>query len=177
MMTALGWVALLAVLALVILILRQPNEFRVSRSITISAAPEIIFDYVNTSKKWELWSPWQRMEPDAKMTYSGPDAGVGAVTRWAGQKTGEGTSTIIESRPFSYVAFRMDFLKPFKATNTADFTLSPSGSDTVVTWSMYGPNNFMGKAMGLIIDCNKMLGDQFSNGLENLRAVVTNRSL
>ena len=77
--------------------------------------------------------------------------------------------TIIESRPNELVQFRLDFKKPFAATNTAEFVLKPEESLTTVTWTMSGNNNFIGKAVGLIVDCDKMVGGYFEKGLENLK--------
>ena len=37
---------------------------------------------------------------------------------------------------------------------------------------MYGTNNFMGKVMGLIMNCDKMLGGQFEQGLAALKTMV-----
>ena len=48
---------------------------------------------------------------------------------------------------------------------TVDFTFKPSGDKTVVTWAMYGKNNFVGKMMSVFIDCDKMGGPQFEKGL------------
>ena len=66
--------------------------------------------------------------------------------------------TITESRPGEVVVFRLDFKKPFEATNTAEFSFVPEGEATVVTWSMFGTNNFISKAVGLFLDCDKMVG-------------------
>ncbi|MFZ2170905.1 MAG: polyketide cyclase, partial [Methylococcaceae bacterium] len=60
----------------------------------------------------------------------------------------------------------------FKATNTAEFTFKSENDQTTVTWTMYGKNNFMGKAMGLIMNCEKMVGGQFEKGLATLKSVV-----
>ena len=54
---------------------------------------------------------------------------------WVGNnKVGEGSMTITESRPSEFIQFKLDFLKPFKATSTAEFTFKAEGShQTVVT--------------------------------------------
>ena len=70
------------------------------------------------------------------------------------------------------VVMDLVFLKPFAATNTTEFTLKPEGNGTAVTWSMAGKNGFMGKAVGLFMNCDKMVGTQFEKGFENLKAVV-----
>jgi hypothetical protein len=80
--------------------------------------------------------------------------------------------TIKESHPDALIKIQLDFLEPFVATHTAEFTFTPKDDQTVVTWSMYGENNFIGKAIGLIMNCEKMLGGQFEKGLTQLKAVV-----
>ena len=67
---------------------------------------------------------------------------------------------------------RLEFFKPMKATNTAEFTFKPDGSKTTVTWTMTGKNNFIGKAFGLIVNCDKMCGGQFEKGLADMKTVA-----
>jgi hypothetical protein len=85
---------------------------------------------------------------------------------------GEGRSTITESKPNQVVRFRLEFEKPMKATNTAEFTFQPAGDQTIVTWTMSGKNNFIGKAFGLVVDCDKMCGDQFEKGLAQMKSLA-----
>ena len=59
-----------------------------------------------------------------------------------------------------------------EGTATVDFTFRPEGGKTVVTWAMYGKNNFMGKVMSLFMDCDKMCGPQFEKGLASLGEVA-----
>jgi hypothetical protein len=105
-----------------------------------------------------------------KTTYSGPAAGVGAVSEWVGNnEVGEGRMTITESRANELVRFRLDFVKPFESTCGADFTFKPQGNQTVVTWTMTGEKNFLSKAVGLFMDCDKMMGGEFEKGLAQLK--------
>jgi hypothetical protein len=162
-------------IALGIAVAIQPADFRVTRTATISAPPATVFAQVNDFSKWQEWSPWAKLDPAVKSIFEGPAAGAGATFRWAGNnQVGEGRMTIIESHPSDLVRIELEFLKPFKATNTAEFTFQPEGNQTVVSWSMFGKNNFMGKAMGLIMDCDKMLGGQFEKGLANMKSVAEN---
>lgn len=161
------------VVAFVIVVASRPADFRVVRSVTIPAAATVVFERVNDLHKFQDWSPWAKIDPNCKLTYDGPTAGVGASFAWAGNKqVGEGRMTVIESRPGELVRFRLEFLKPFKANNTAEFDFKSAGNQTEVTWSMYGKNNFMFKAMGLFMDCDKMVGPDFEKGLANLKSVV-----
>ena len=161
------------VVVFVAIVAVQPSDFRISRSATIAAPPEAVFAQVNGLHNWEAWSPWAKLDSAAKSTYEGPAAGVGAAFTWAGNnKVGEGRMTITESRPNESVRFKLDFLKPFKATNTAEFTFKPEGIQTAVTWSMYGKNSFIGKAVGLFINCDKMVGGQFEQGLAQMKSLA-----
>jgi len=80
--------------------------------------------------------------------------------------------TVMESRPNELIRIKLEFLKPFQATNTTEFIFKPEGQQTVVTWSMSGKNNFVCKAFGLIMNCDKIVGGQFEQGLENLKSVT-----
>jgi hypothetical protein len=161
------------VVLFVVIVASRPSEFRVSRSLAVSAPAETVFDQVNTLRNWEAWNPWGKLDPNCKLTYEGPPSDVGSSYSWAGNaKVGAGRSTIVDSKPSELVRFRLEFFKPMKATNAAEFTFKPEGSKTTVTWTMTGKNNFIGKAFGLIVNCDKMCGDQFEKGLADMKTVA-----
>jgi len=167
----LGVVAVIAILVIVVAL--RPAEFRVERSATLSAPAIALFEQVNDHRKFAVWNPFMKLDPNVKNTYSGPDSGVGAACSWEGNsKIGAGSATIIESKPGELVRQRMDWLRPMKGTSTVEFTFKPVGEKTVVTWAMYGKNGFMGKLFGLFINCEKMVGPQFEQGLADLGKVV-----
>jgi len=151
----------------------QPSDFRVTRSAAIAAPPEAVFSQVNDLHRWEAWSPWAKLDPAAKSTYEGPAAGVGAAFSWAGNnQVGEGRMTITESRPNDLIRMNLEFIKPIKATNITEFTFKPEGNLTVVAWTMSGKNNFISKAIGLFMDCEKMVGGQFEKGLAQIKSIA-----
>jgi len=161
------------ILAFVVFVATRPAEFRVMRSATIAAPAPAVFAQVNDLRKWEAWSPWEKKDPQMKQTYEGAPAGAGAITAWAGNnEVGEGRMTIVESRPSELIRIKIEFFKPFAATNTAEFTFKPEGNQTAVTWSMSGQNNFIAKAVHLFMDMDKMVGKDFGAGLANLKAVA-----
>lgn len=161
------------VVILVIVISLQPSDFRISRSAKIAAPPAAVFAQVNDYHNWDAWSPWAKLDPNAKVTFEGPAAGTGATFTWSGNdKVGVGRQTIIESKPDELIRIKLEFEKPFKATSTAELTFKPEGDQTLVTWSMYGKNDFMGKAVSLVMDCDKMVGSDFEKGLANLKTIV-----
>lgn len=163
----------LIVVAFIVIVATRPADFRVARSITILAPPEVVFAQVNDFHKWDAWSPWAKLDPAAKNIFEGPTSGTGAAFAWAGNnEVGEGRMIITESRPNELIQINLAFLKPFKATNTAEFTFKPEGDRTMVTWSMFGKNNFISKAVGLFMDCDKMVGGQFEQGLAQMKSIA-----
>jgi hypothetical protein len=159
--------------ALAAFIATRPAEFSVTRSAQLAAPAPAVFAQVNELRKWKAWSPWAKRDPQAKEAYDGPAAGVGAAMSWAGNReVGEGRMTIVESRPAELVRFKLEFLKPFAATNDAEFAFRPAGGGTEVTWTMRGRNNFIGKAMCLVFDMDKMVGGDFEQGLAGIKAIV-----
>ena len=167
-------IGLLAVVVIfLIVVATRPSDFRVERSVTIVAPASALFEQVNDHHKFAVWNPFMKLDPNVKNTYSGPESGVGAVCSWNGNsQIGEGSCTIIESKPGELVRSRMDWKRPMEGTSTVDFTFKAVGDKTLVTWSMYGKNNFMGKLVSLFMDCDKICGPQFEKGLADLGAVA-----
>ena len=161
------------VVVLVAIVAMQPAEFRVVRSAAMSAPASTVFAQVNDFHNWEAWSPWAKLDPEAKNTFEGAAAGTGAIFSWAGNnKVGAGRMTLTESRPSERIRINLEFLKPFKATNTTEFTFKPEGNQTVLMWSMSGRKNFMSKAFCMFMNMDKMVGGDFEKGLANMKAVV-----
>jgi hypothetical protein len=165
------------VVALAAYVATRPDEFSVSRTATFAAPAPAVFAQVNELRKWKAWSPWAKKDPNAKESYDGPAAGTGASMSWAGNReVGEGRMSIVDSRPNEAIRFKLEFFKPFAATNTAVFEFRPEGQGTRVTWTMNGRNNFIGKAMCLVFDMDKMVGGDFEQGLAGIRQIVEARS-
>ena len=151
----------------------QPADFRIIRSATMAATPAEIFPHVNDFHKWDAWSPWAKLDPSMKQTYEGPPVGTGAIYTWLGNaEVGEGRMTIIDSKTDELVKIKLEFIKPFAATNATEFTFKPEGENTLVTWSMDGDNTFMMKAFHLFMDMDKMIGADFEKGLAAMKGVV-----
>jgi hypothetical protein len=162
----------LGVLLVVFLIIvaMQEDDYRVERSAKISASQAALFNQVNDLHEFQTWNPWGKIDPNVKITYEGPQAGVGSVYKWVGNsEVGEGKMTITESRPNELVKMRLDFYEPFAGTADSEFTMKPEGGQTVLTWSMVGKKNFMSKAISMFMSMDKMIGGQFEKGLTDLK--------
>jgi hypothetical protein len=155
----------------------RPNTFRVTRSQSVQAPADRIFPHIADFHKWSAWSPWEKLDPAMKKTYSGAGSGKGAVYGWAGNdKAGQGRMEIVDAAAPSLIRIKLDFLKPFEAHNTAEFALAPQGGSTEVTWTMYGPQSFMLKAMSLFMSMDSMVGKDFAAGLASLKTIAESQT-
>lgn len=152
-----------------------PSEFKVGREATINATPAAIFPHVNSTRKMDAWNPWMKVDPQVKITYSGPETGVGSMSTWEGNNDiGAGSATIVESVPNQLVRTRLDFLKPFAGTSMVEFTLKAEGTQTVVSWSNSGKSQFIPRIFCTLMRVNmdKMMGEMFEKGLADLKGRV-----
>ena len=173
MVMRIGIGVIVAVAGLLVVVATRPSEYRVTRTARIAAPPSAVFAYVNDLEKFNTWNPFLKMDPRARTAYAGPPAGTGAIMTWTGDKNvGEGRMTLVESRPGELVRFKLEFLKPFAATADAQFTFTPDGGGTAVTWSMTGQNTFMAKAMHMVMNIDRMIGGQFEKGLASLKSLA-----
>lgn len=165
---------LAGIIAIILLIAAfKSPDFRVERSRTIAAPPEVLFGWFNSHKKFNEFNPWLKLDPSAKVSYAGPETGVGAESSWDGKETGKGKATITESKPNELVRLRLDWIAPMEGVSTVDYIFKPEGDKTNVTWAMYGKSNFMGRLMSLFMNCDTMCGPQFEKGLADVAKIVT----
>jgi uncharacterized protein YndB with AHSA1/START domain len=150
----------------------KPDTFMVRRSTSIAAPPEKIFPMIDDLRAQSAWSPFEK-DPAMKRTHSGAPRGKGAVYEWDGNRhVGAGRIAITDSAPPAKVVLALDMSRPFTAHNTVEFTLDRNGSGTNVTWAMQGRQPYMAKVMGLFVDCDKMCGGLFEEGLAKLKALA-----
>jgi uncharacterized protein YndB with AHSA1/START domain len=163
----------IAIATVLILALNKPDTFSFQRAITVKAPAERIFPLINDFHQWRSWSPYEDRDPALKRSYSGAASGKGAVYGWEGNKNvGSGRMEITDSSAPSKIVIQLDFLKPFEAHNTAEFTMLPQGDATSVTWRMHGPALFMSKLMQVFMNLDTMVGKDFETGLANLKKLT-----
>jgi carbon monoxide dehydrogenase subunit G len=165
--------AVLVLLALVVVVFGigalLSKDFRVERSIEIDAAPEAVFDNVNSLRNWNAWSPWVAGDPSIQNTYSGPESGVGAKVQWTSEKSGEGTQTITLSERPTRIETALDFGD--MGQPNADWTFEPAGDGVRVTWGLSGTaagplGGYFAKMM------DGWVGTDYEDGLSRLKAVI-----
>jgi hypothetical protein len=167
-----GLAGVLLISGLAVYVSTLPNEFQVQRSAKIDAPADAVFPLIDNFHEWGSWSPWEKLDPDMKRTYAGPDAGNGASYSWEGSNAGAGSMTIIESKPNELVGIKLEFTKPFAGLCPTTFKLESSDSGTKVTWTMNGKYNAISKTMSVFMSMDKMIGSSFEEGLAKMNTVA-----
>ena len=152
----------------------RPAQMQISREIIINAPADKLFPYINNSQKAYDWMPWKDSDPEVKIIYSGPAEGVGAKSSWNSPgKMGVGESEVTESVLNDHVTTKLNYTKPMSMSQTATVSLSSAANgQTLVKWSVNGHNAFVFRLMGIFIDCDKMVGDEFNKGLNKLKTLA-----
>ena len=78
----------IVIAGILILAANRPDTFRVERSATINSPPEKIFPHIDGFRLWEAWSPWEKIDPAVKRSYSGADSDFAVKLHDALQKKG-----------------------------------------------------------------------------------------
>lgn len=150
-------------------------EMKVSREIKIASTPKEIFPYINSAEKSYEWMPWAEGDPGIKISFSGPQEGVGATSSWNGEKMGVGHSEVVESIPDQLVRTRLVYKEPMEMSQMAELSLKQEGENTKVVWSVTGESNYFFRLISLFISCEEMIGPEFDKGLNKLKTLVENQ--
>lgn len=173
MLKTISLIAAALVATVLIVASTRPGAFRVERAITIDAPPDRIYGLLTDFRQWSAWSPYEKRDPAMRRRFEGAASGPGAVYAWAGNKeVGEGRMEIVKAAPPTELTIQLDFIEPFAARNTAQFTLTPAQGGTRVTWAMWGPSPYLSKLIGLFVDMDTMIGRDFEAGLANLKTLA-----
>ena len=165
---------LLLLLALLAMYL-SPKKMEVVESVTMDAPANMVYNQVNDFKKWESWSPWAKLDPEAVNTYSDKTSGVGAQWSWKGNDdVGEGTQKIIGIEPGKAIKTSLEF-NGMPGTNFSDWTFTPEGDKTKVTWTLDGAeSNFFLRPFNLIFKSS--VEKSYKDGLASIKEIVEKRA-
>jgi len=167
-------ISLLVIVGLYFIIaLFAPSTYKVERSKTMSASPEIIYSQISHLKNWELWTEWARKDTTTVNTYEGNDGEVGSIMRWKSKNMGEGNVEITELVPNEKIAYKLTFID-WNSVSTGAFTIAPAGDSSKVSWSNEGEIAFMMRTMFLFMGgMDAMMGPDFEKGLANLDVLTS----
>lgn len=166
--------AVLALLGVVFLLgaFLLPDRAGVERSVTIDRPPAQVFAVVNDLSRFNEWSPWHPLDPDARYRFEGPASGPGATMHWQGKaEVGAGTLRIVDSQAPSRVATQVAF-EGFGEPADALILIEPAGAGaSIVTWqfdvALSGPT---ARWFGLWLP--GALGSDYETGLARLKSML-----
>ena len=163
-------IALAIAVLLTVLYLIGPRSFKLSRSILIQADKAVVWEQVSKWDNFSNWSAWTARDTAMTKKIEGTDGEVGAKYTWKSESQGNGSQTILVSKPMSFRESDLVF-EDWGMTSRTSFELKDSAGGVFVTWSMYGENGFMGRVMGVIMNMEKMVGPDYEAGLAKLKMV------
>lgn len=168
-------IALAIGVLLTVLYLIGPRSFKLTRSILIQADKAVVWERVSKWDNFSNWSAWTARDTAMTKTIEGTDGEVGAKYTWKSESQGNGSQTILVSKPMSFRESDLVF-EDWGMTSRTSFELQDSAGGVFVTWSMYGENGFMGRIMGVIMNMEKMVGPDYEAGLAKLKMVCESHS-
>lgn len=59
-----------------------PSEVSLERSVVVDAPPAGVYPHVSSFQNFNAWSPWAKIDPNAKYEFTGPESGVGSTMSW-----------------------------------------------------------------------------------------------
>lgn len=170
--------AIVSLVALLLVVAAfKSKDLKLSRSRKMASPADTAFEQVNDLRQMNSWNPFLKPDPNARITFEGPAAGVGSICTWDGnQHVGAGKQTITECQSGKLVRMLLEFYRPFPGFNDVTFTFVPEGSGTVVTWSMSCQMAFVPRLVGIFVSMEKMIGAQFEKGLTDLQVIVEGKT-
>jgi hypothetical protein len=168
---------ILIVLAILLLViaaigLMLPSKVHVERKISINVQQERVFNYLNSLRNWNSWSPWYELDTTASYTYAGPESGKGAKLNWVStnKDVGRGSMTFTESNSPSFIKQEINFMEEGTAIGT--YALEPDGKATQLTWAFEFDTGFnpLLRILGKFMD--GMVGKDFERGLNKLKSTL-----
>lgn len=167
-----GIILLVVVIGLAIWAMTWPNEAHMERTATVNAPVEKVFTIVNDFGQTKYWSPWMKIDPNAKYTYGEITVGTGASYSWTSDhdQVGNGSQEILSNEENAKVSTQMKF-EGMEGTYLANFILEPDGENTKLTWTFDGKGEqMMDKMFFAMIDT--FLGGNYDQGIADLKTYI-----
>jgi len=169
-------IAGLAVAALAVaaaLFFRRPAQPQhAERAVTVAAPPAVVLALISDLRRWQEWSPLERLDPSVRRTYGGPPTGLGSSYYWAGgSRMGEGRLTVTDLTP-SMVGVELELKKPHPADSDLEFRISEEGGGTRLSLAVVGQSDLDGRPLGFFSNAEKTMGPELSAALAGIKELA-----
>lgn len=166
-------VVVLVVGGVVVAASMQPNEYRFERSTLTTANPGAVYTIMCDLDRFKDWSPFAKLDPNAKVTVEGPKCAPGSVYSWDGNDdAGAGKMTIVSAAQNQTVDIKLEFTRPMPDVAQTSWIVTPEGAQQKITWVMRGTNDTLQKKVFGMLFMEKMLGTMFEDGLATLKKLA-----
>lgn len=159
------------ILVYLIIAIFSPNNYSVTRELTVDSSIEAVWNQINTFEKWQNWSPWKQKDSTLTSSFEGTPGEVGSKTSWVGdpELSGTGSMTLKESIPNEKFVYDLEFPE-WESTSEGYIMLEDAeNGGTKITWNDQGELPFIMRPLGLFGMFDRMMGPDFENGLENMK--------
>lgn len=165
------YVIIALVVVYFVLCLVGPKAITVERSIVVNADPAVVKNQLGDLKFFqEKWSPWTEKDPDMKVTYMGEMGKAGSGYSWAGNKeVGSGTMVVTSTEGDSVIQ-KLTF--EGMGDSKTFYAVKPENTGSKITWGISFEVGFMGRAMMLFMNMDKMMGADFEKGLTKFKTEI-----
>ena len=147
------------------------KPFEIQASIVIEATPAKVFEVLNDLGRLEDWNPFLTMDKTVTFSVSEKSVGPGAIFDYQGKRIGKGRMELISSGP-DLIRFKMTFFNKKTEYADAEYRIVPEFEGTKVTWVMSGERDLKMQIIGKFLNLDKMMTNNFNNGLKVLKAVI-----
>jgi len=151
------------------------KDYTVEQEINIDRPKKEVFDYLRLLKNQDNFSVWATMDPAMKKEYRGTDGTVGFVSAWESdnKKVGKGEQEIKGIIDGERIDYELRFIEPFAGVaNASLITESLDENRTRVIWHFDSRMKYPMNFMLLFMNMSKMIGNDLSTGLANLKNVL-----
>ena len=174
-------IILIVIIALVVIVFAlsfiAPTKMHIERSIVIKAPKDVIFQNVKMFSNIRRWSPWEDKDSNIKTSIEGTDGTVGATYKWVGNKdVGEGEQTIKKIDENKSFETDLHFIKPWDSHAAAYTILNDTTDGVKVSWGFTGEMSRPFNVMGLFMNMDKSIGDEYNKGLNKLKVMSENQA-
>ncbi|MET3114228.1 hypothetical protein AAKU52_001962 [Pedobacter sp. CG_S7] len=165
------------VLALVVALFVK-KEYSVEREVVIEKPRQNVYDYLKYLKNQDNFSKWANIDPAMKKYYRGIDGTIGFVSGWDSNKSdvGKGEQVIKKLQNGERIDTEIRFLKPMESTSYSYMTTSAYQEIyTKVKWGFNGKMKYPINLLILLMNMDKMIGDDLQTGLDNLKVILESK--
>ena len=163
--------AIVAALYLIVALV-LPSERHLSEKIETNRKMTIVFDSLNSLRRFKAWNPLILRDPAVKLSHSGPESGVGARLDYVSQneQIGKGSWEITESIPREKVSYKIDNIERGSDKRTS-FIFKPTGRNNrnveiTQTFDVNYGWDLIGRYAGLYVA--RHIGDDMTLGLSRI---------